>query len=265
MIYIQETKKEIIDKTMCQAVWGDPEVAWEMQPAVNSAGGILCLWCEKKFKLERKVSGNGFMWLSGQWIKEAVQVNIVSVYSPCDIQNKKILWEAIKQLKSAIYGGLWCITGDFNNIRYPEERVGVCQRLTEESNIKMFNDWIDEMEVEEAPWVGRKFTWFRPNGTAKSKLDRFLVSPDWLIRWPGSIQQPMDRNFSDHCPVLLWSKFVDWSPKPFRILDCWLMDKSFSSILQECWRSNQQRGWGGFVLKEKIKRLKARLKIWNID
>lgn len=107
MIYIQETKKEIIDKTMCQAVWGDPEVAWEMQPTVNSAGGILCLWCEKKVKLERKVSGNGFMWLSGQWIKEAVQVNIVSIYSPCDIQNKKILWEAIKQLKSAIYGGLY--------------------------------------------------------------------------------------------------------------------------------------------------------------
>lgn len=91
---------------MCQAVWGDPEVAWEMQPAVNSVGGILCLWCEKKFKLERKVSGNGFMWLSGQWIKEAVQVNIVTVYSPCDIQNKRNLWEAIKQMKSANQGGL---------------------------------------------------------------------------------------------------------------------------------------------------------------
>ncbi|KAH1077371.1 hypothetical protein GYH30_052752 [Glycine max] len=106
MICIQETKKETIEKSMCQSIWGDPAVSWEMQPAVNSAGGLLCLWCDKKFKLERKASGNGFIWLSGQWIKEAVQVNIVTVYSPCDIQNKRNLWEAIKQMKSANQGGL---------------------------------------------------------------------------------------------------------------------------------------------------------------
>ena len=27
--------------------------------------------------------------------------------------------------------------------------------------------------------------------------------------------------------------------------------------------SGQQSGWGDFVLKEKIKRLKSRLKVWN--
>ena len=121
------------------------------------------------------------------------------------------------------------------------------------------------MEVEEAPWIGRKFTWFRPNGIARSKLDRFLVSLEWLTKWPGSIQHPLDRNFSDHCPVLLRSKVVDWGPKPFRVLDCWLLDKSFKSIVKECWLSQQQSGWGGFVLKEKIKKLKERLKTWNRD
>jgi len=29
--------------------------------------------------------------------------------------------------------------------------------------------------------------------------------------------------------------------------------------------SQQQTGWGGFVLKEKLKSLKARLKTWNRD
>lgn len=172
--------------------------------------------------------------MTGQWIKEAVQVNNVFVYSPCDIQNKRMLWDVIKQLKSANQRGLWCISGDFNNIRDPAERIGVCQKKIEESSIKEFNEWIDELEVEEAPWVGRNFTWFRPNGAAKSKLDRFFVSPDWLTKWLGSIQQPLDRNFSDHCLVVLRSKFVDWDPKPFRILDCWLADKSFNSIVQEC-------------------------------
>ena len=47
MICLHETKKENIDKSMCQALWGDLEVSWEMQPATNTAGGILCLWNEK--------------------------------------------------------------------------------------------------------------------------------------------------------------------------------------------------------------------------
>ncbi|XP_014630645.2 uncharacterized protein LOC114410772 [Glycine soja] len=155
--------------------------------------------------------------------------------------------------------------GDFNNIRDPMERMKVCQRGMKESNIQEFNEWIDDMEVEEAPWIGRKFTWFRPNGIARSKLDRFLVSPKWLTKWPGSIQHPLDRNFFGHCLVLLRSKVVDWGPKPFRVQDCWLLNKSFKSIVKECWLSQQQSGWGGFVLKEKIKKLKERLKTWNRD
>lgn len=63
--------------------------------------------------------------------------------------------------------------------------------------------------------------------------------------------------------MLLRSKFVDWGPKPFRILDCWLSDKSFKSTVKDCWQSHQQIGWGGSVLKEKLKRLKTRLKRWN--
>ena len=56
---------------------------------------------------------------------------------------------------------------------------------------------------------------------------------------------------------------MDWGPKPFRILNCWLTDKSFREVVNQCWNSAQVSGWGAYVLKEKIKRLKCRLKIWN--
>ena len=46
MICLQETKKEVIDKAMCQALWGDVEVSWAMQLANNTAGDILCMWSE---------------------------------------------------------------------------------------------------------------------------------------------------------------------------------------------------------------------------
>ena len=61
MICIQETKRESIDKTMWQSLWGDAEVNWEMQTAITTTGGILCLWSEQTFKLQMKVVGSGFM------------------------------------------------------------------------------------------------------------------------------------------------------------------------------------------------------------
>ena len=263
MLCLQETKREQIDNTICQALWGDAEVSWEMQPASNTAGGLLCLWSEKTFKVERKVTGRGFIMLEGVWIGEAQKVHIVNIYVPCDIHNKRVLWDSIKQLKNLSPDGLWCLLGDFNSVRNPSERVGMSQRGVDDRLVSEFNDWIADLEVEETPCVGRKYTWFRPNGAAKSKLDRIFVSTDWFTKWPGVTQFILDRNFSDHCPVLLNSKNVDWGPKPFKILDCWLKDKSLGNIVNECWTQTQQRGWGGFMLKEKIKRLKQRLKLWN--
>ena len=63
---------------------------------------------------------------------------------------------------------------------------------------------------------------------------------------------------------MLRSTAIDWGPKPFRILDCWLLDTSFKETVHNCWSSSQLPGWwGGYVLKEKIKTLKQKLKIWN--
>jgi len=209
LICLQETKKELIDKAMCQAIWGDAEVSWEMQPAINSAGGILCMWCDKAFRLQRKVIGTGFIFLQGELIREAQQINIITIYSPCDIHGKRLLWEAVKQLKDTAAGVLWCILGDFNSIRVPEERFGSSQRSIIDSSINEFNDWIHDLELLEVPWLDRNFTWIRPNGASRSRLDRCLVSSEWLIRWPASVQSTLARKFLDHCPIFLRSKAVD--------------------------------------------------------
>ena len=263
IICLQETKKEMVDKAMCQALWGHVEVSWEMLPAISLAGGILCLWSDKSFRLQRKITGNGFILMVGEWVQEAQLVTLVTIYSPCDIHNKRILWNTVKQLRHSMDGGLWCILRDFNSIRSPDERFTNVQSLPEDSCIKEFNEWIDDLEVLEVPWLGRKFTWYRPNGASRSRLDRFLVSHDWLLRWPSSIQATLARNFSDHCPIVLRSKEIDWGPKPFRIMDCWLLDRSFKETVHHSWTSNQQSGWGGYILKEKFKKLKHSLKRWN--
>ncbi|KAL5157811.1 C2 and GRAM domain-containing protein [Glycine soja] len=254
ILCIQETKKKQIDKPMCQALWGDMDVVWEFQPAVNTAGGLLCIWNEQTFKVERRVKGTGYILLEGVWTQKNQRLFIVNIYSPCDSQNKRELWESLMQLRQQIPEGMWCFLGDFNSIRHPSERQGVSHR---------------GVELTEIPSVGRKFTWFKPNGASKSKLDRFLASHEWLLKWPDCTTFVLDRNFSDHCPILLSATNTDKGPKPFKVFDCWLKDKSFVRTVTKCWRNAQPKGWGGYVLKEKIKNLKEILKstimaLWKV-
>lgn len=53
---------------------------------------LLCLQETKRFKVERKVTGRGFIMLEGTWLSEAQNVCIINVYAPCDSQNKRHLW-----------------------------------------------------------------------------------------------------------------------------------------------------------------------------
>ena len=224
---------------------------WEFQPAINTAGGLLCIWNDLAFKVERSIKGRGFILLEGVWTQENKKTVIINIYSPCDSHNKRELWESLKQLRGQDPEGLWCLLGDLNSIRHPSEREGVSQRGAEASSINEFNEWISELELVEIPSVGRKFTWFKPNGASRSKLDRFLVSHEWLLKWPDCSTLILDRNFSDHCPILLKATNIDWGPKPFRVFDCWLKDKSFDRTIRDCWRNTQPRGWGGYAIKEK--------------
>ena len=34
------------------------------------------------------------------------------------------------------------------------------------------------------PVVGKKYTWFKANGSTNTRLDRVLVSEEWIQKWP---------------------------------------------------------------------------------
>ena len=131
--------------------------------------------------------------------------------------------------------------------------------------ISEFNDWLAAMEVDDIPYVGKPFTWVSPNGSCKSKLDRLCVSDGWLSKWPDSSQFNLERNYSDHCPIIMHSKCIDWGPKHFKVYDGWLMNKQFQKVVRDCWSENQPMGWGGYALKCKLQHLKQRLKNWSKD
>ncbi|XP_068476267.1 uncharacterized protein [Phaseolus vulgaris] len=186
-----------------------------------------------------------------------------NVYAACNLQDKILLWEALTTLKQSYQNLAWCLCGDFNAVRRPEERKGIRGHSSQKKEIAGFNNFIQNNGWMDIPGVGKRFTWFKANGTTKSRLDRFLVSEEWLQFWPTSKQYVQQRVVSDHCALVLKSCVKDWGPKPFRTLDVWLKEPGFIAMVKVKWESYQVEGNCISALKEKLKLLKADLKEWN--
>ena len=192
-----------------------------------------------------------------------IHVVIVNVYSSCNLQEKMQMWDELKVVRLREACNSWCILGDFNSIRKEGERRGVNCGRSNKREIQGFNNFIESMKVVDMPNINRKYTWYKPNGKTKSRLDRFLTSFEWLQHWPSSKQYVLGRNISDHCALVLKSKVVDWGPKSFRFLDIWHENKDFGSFIKSKSESYIFRGNNFQMLKDKLKMLKSDLKEWN--
>ncbi|XP_020234693.1 uncharacterized protein LOC109814631 [Cajanus cajan] len=266
ILCLQETKKADISENLCKWLWGEGgegDMGWKMTPAINKAGGLLCLWSKAKLEVTDHFQGSSYLGLEGTWKEKGIQILIVNIYAPCEPSQKRQLWGQLKEKRERSSIKWWCLMGDFNSVRKVTERVGVNGGNVGAVEFRDFNNFISDLDIVEVPLIGRSFTWYRPNGRAKSKIDRIFVSRDWFDQWPGSIQMVLDRNISDHCPILLKNVEVDWGPKPFRFLDCWLHDKDFRPLVEKTWEEMNVHGWGAFVVKEKLKQLKITLRDWH--
>ena len=106
-------------------------------------------------------------------------------------------------------------------------------------------------------------TWYRPNGTARSRLDRILVSDLWIETWPGSTQYILSRSVSDHCALVIKNRIIDWGPKPFRALDVWFEVDGYKDVIKQAWDREVNSGHGMEITKIKLKGLKQVLKLWR--
>ena len=149
-----------------------------------------------------------------------VPLVVVNVHGSCTNNEKSTLWNEIADIKRNQSCTLWGIMGDFNAMRKVEERKGIGISSGNYREMELFNNFIEQCEVFDIPMIGGKYR-FRPNGGAKSRIDRVLVSEDWLERWPNTKQYIMVREVSDHCAIVVKEKVLDWGLKPFKLFDVW--------------------------------------------
>jgi hypothetical protein len=256
---------EVITPEFCYSIWGSQDCQWAFLPSQGSSGGILSLWKKDSNSLIFSFMGDGFVGVCLDWGVLKRKMFIVNVYSKCDINSKRHLWENLEMSKRGFGAGAWCLVGDFNACLRSEDRRGVSQSYmsSSRSELREFGEFVEAADLLDVQLLGRKFTWFHPNGRSMSRIDRALISADWENLWGSAALWVLDRDVSDHCPLLLKYSTMDWGPKPFRFNNHWLNHKGFKKVVEETWLSQGFVGWMGYILKEKFKSLKMAVKGWN--
>lgn len=101
---------------------------------------------------------------------------------------------------------------------------------------RAFREFLERSNLFDVSLSGRKFTWYKYNGTCKSKLDRALINGFWADKWQDTLLRGLPRSISDHCAIILSTKEEDWGPRPFRFINAWMSHPEFTEVVDRSWR-----------------------------
>ncbi|CAK8566650.1 unnamed protein product [Lathyrus sativus] len=103
--------------------------------------------------------------------------------------------------------------------------------------------------------IWNKFTWFKSNGSCRSRIDRFLLTEGLISKWNVNVQRVGDRDISDHRPIWIQNIKVNWGPKPFKVFKCWFNHPTFDEFVASTWNNFHIVGSPLFILAEKLEKL----------
>ncbi|XP_057734588.1 uncharacterized protein LOC130950040 [Arachis stenosperma] len=230
MLGLVETKRQVVTKFDVQKIWGSSCVSWDFVESNGASGGLLLIWDDDFFKLRISHKGERWICVEGELLQYNFNCAFILVYGEHSRQEKLIVWEELSYV-AGLCQVPCCFMGDFNEIVQVEERRGtVSLSLSAED----FKSWINDMELVDLPITDRKFTWFR--GSSCSRIDRVLVSLEWIEKFPDIRLRGGPRGLSDHCPIIVEGMRQRDGPRPFRSLDSWFTHEGFLRMIKDEWR-----------------------------
>ena len=169
---------------------------------VNHFGGIAVLWnngnvhASVLFKETRAIH----MLVHNP---NKVQNSIISgIYAPAQPRDKRDFWNHSVELNNAI-DLLWCLMGDFNEILYPNEKLGRQPPAT--TRFHRLNYFLSVINAEYVQVSGRLFIWKKKIHThlIYERLDRTMIRKDWSTLYPDTYETHGNFSCFDHCPIIM--------------------------------------------------------------
>ncbi|XP_071688320.1 uncharacterized protein [Rutidosis leptorrhynchoides] len=184
---------------------------------------------------------------------------IVNVYGPHKDVKKKDFWESLENLLRFVNED-WVLCGNFNDVRSEFERRNC---VLDPRRAALFNEFINNAKLIEIPLVGKQFTKICDRGMKFSKLDRFLVTEQFLNRRGDVFVTAFERKDTDHCPLAMKNKWVDFGPKPTRIFDEWLDHPEAGNIIHDAWNVPIEINRDDLIFCRNLKAVRMAHKNWS--
>nr|GEW12529.1 RNA-directed DNA polymerase, eukaryota [Tanacetum cinerariifolium] len=230
---LQETKMECISHMDVKSIWGNSIYKFVASGSVGNSSGILCVWEDSIFKKEDVSISDNFIALYGTWLPTNSKVLIVVIYAPQSTVLKRILWDYILGLIN-IWKGETIVLGDFNVVRFEEERFG---SFFNQSCARAFNQFVSSSGLLEVKMKGYSFTWSHPSAT---KIN--------------------------HRPIILNEIYFAFGPTPFRIYHSWFKRDGFDAMVEQAWRFFTHNDSNGLIrFKKKLQDLTKTIQAWIRD
>eukprot|EP00253_Pinus_taeda_P028863 PITA_28863 len=158
------------------------------------------------------------------------------------------------------------MSGDFNMIKLLSEKKGGTRTLSKDSIA--FQNFIDNMKLVDTDMSNGLYTCNNRRGgesQVASKLDRFIISEDLMLKDREMIVRILPFGGSDHWPVQLEVQGIGTPKnKPFRFENIWLTHLDFINNIAKWWIEDMHiQGTRMFLLHKRLKHIKLRLKDWN--
>ena len=120
---------------------------------------------------------------------------------------------------------LWCLGGDFNVVKSPDEKNEV---TLNQLALSQFLNFIENARLVDLPLLEGKFTWCNNRlEPTFCRLDRFLLLIEFVVKMSSLMEKVLLRSLLDHNHVYLIKDVVNWGPKPFRFFNYWLDGDGF--------------------------------------
>ncbi|KAL4555547.1 hypothetical protein LXL04_038169 [Taraxacum kok-saghyz] len=227
-----ETKSDKLRDFDANALWGSNKNCWAASPSLGNSGGLISIWDPSFIEIDKIETNRRTVTILSKWKDLNQDMGVINVYAPQDEEGKQDLWNWISNAINNDCDRMWIICGDFNEVRCTEERRG---STFYPRGAQIFNSFIENLGLIDLNLGGRSFTYVSPNGANSSRLDRFLVTPNCITKWPNVSNIALLRLFSDHCPIMLESNGPDFGAAPFKFFSSWLKDPDCEQVFQESW------------------------------
>ena len=197
VVCLQETKLKEVTTGLIRCLGVGRFLDWAALRAEGASGGIVIFWDSRVLQLLDKEEGQFTVSCRFKLIAEDRIWVFTGVYGPTAYGAREFLWDELGAI-NGLWNDPWCIGGDFNITRFPNERSRE-GRIT--GSMRRFSQVIDDLELRDFPVQGGQYTWKGGlNNCRMARLDRFLVSEEWDCLFGGTRQSILPRPTSDHFP-----------------------------------------------------------------